>query len=160
MYGKAAANHVATAEFYAHALLNYSDSEFLETMRVASSAAVVLRGDSSSMRAQKSLPRFLYKEVQVHGDVELSRDVGKIVVHEKHRNTEHGARLAELCAQRGMRFSFMDEERVFGGQWNAQGAATPWSFFSPANHITAQYLQDIRVSAKLAHIKQRTVAPL
>jgi len=73
---------LGTCEHYAHILAEYSDAELLDIIDVSSgSAPSQLMGKSSSRTAQ-------YKEVQIHGPIQLDRDVELLVLNSQHQSSK------------------------------------------------------------------------
>jgi len=72
---------LAVLDHYAHVMLEYSDKELLETLRIAKGGAEHL-GDSAKVVEAWGK----YKEVQIHGEVNLSKHVRLLVVNERHRS--------------------------------------------------------------------------
>ncbi len=73
---------LGTCEHYAHILAAYSDAELLDIIEVSSgSAPSQALGKSSSRTAQ-------YKEVQIHGPIQLDRDVELLVLNSQHQSNK------------------------------------------------------------------------
>eukprot|EP00928_Gymnodinium_smaydae_P088297 TRINITY_DN72409_c0_g1_i1.p1 TRINITY_DN72409_c0_g1~~TRINITY_DN72409_c0_g1_i1.p1 ORF type:complete len:651 (+),score=121.87 TRINITY_DN72409_c0_g1_i1:180-2132(+) len=74
------ARRLSVLDFYAHVLMEYSNKELIETIRVAERGAERV-GDSNAVMEKWGK----YKEAQIHGEVDLDRHVDRLVVHERHR---------------------------------------------------------------------------
>jgi hypothetical protein len=98
------ADRLAVLDFYAHVLEEYSDKELAETIKVAKSTDAALLGDSSQVGSMK------YKEAQLHGDIEFSKHVERLVANTRHRARD-AKRIEKICKDKGWKFSWMDEER-------------------------------------------------
>mmetsp|Transcript_62470 Transcript_62470/g.167100 ORF Transcript_62470/g.167100 Transcript_62470/m.167100 type:complete len:594 (-) Transcript_62470:134-1915(-) len=72
------AKRLAVPDYYAHVLMEYSDKELKETLRVAKGGDEKL-GDSMAVIEQWGK----YKEVQIHGEVSLDRHVERLVVPDR-----------------------------------------------------------------------------
>lgn len=101
------AERLAVLDYYAHVLVEYSDAELEETVKVATSGEAAMLGDSSRVGAMK------YKETQIHGEICYARHVERLVASVKHRsNPDEKGRLEAICRQYGWTLSWMDEERT------------------------------------------------
>lgn len=115
------ANRLAVLDYYAHVLFEYSDAELKETIEVANSADAAVLGDSSQVGNMK------YKEAQIHGEIDFSKHVERLVADNKHKGTEMEEKIAQLVSLKGWAFSWMDEEqarmrnesmhKLGGGEW-------------------------------------------
>jgi len=72
------AQRLAVPDYYAHVLMEYSDKELKETLRVAKGGDEQL-GDSQAVIEKWGK----YKEVQIHGEVDLQRHVERLVVPDR-----------------------------------------------------------------------------
>lgn len=97
---------LAVLDFYAHVLLEYSDEELKETIKVANSTDAAILGDSDRVGAMK------YKEAQIHGEVCFKSHVARLVVCEKHRgNQAMVGRIERLAEKHGWKWGWRDQER-------------------------------------------------
>lgn len=74
------AARLAVLDYYAHVLLEYSHQELEETVNCARHGHEKL-GDSQAVCHDWGK----YKEVQIHGEVDLSKHVERIVINERHQ---------------------------------------------------------------------------
>eukprot|EP00929_Paragymnodinium_shiwhaense_P061280 TRINITY_DN30606_c0_g1_i1.p1 TRINITY_DN30606_c0_g1~~TRINITY_DN30606_c0_g1_i1.p1 ORF type:complete len:285 (+),score=25.38 TRINITY_DN30606_c0_g1_i1:413-1267(+) len=100
-----AAARLALPEFYAHVAMEYSDEELQESLRAANAKDVHCGDTSKTMRPRK------YKEVQIHGEVDLGKHVERLVANERHWPMEK--RLQELCKRHGWTLGWIDTERSY-----------------------------------------------
>lgn len=85
---------MGTCDHYGHVLADFNDAELRDIVRVASGEVEAL----SSAATQGGR----YKEIQIHGPVELSRDVDALRLHDKHKGNAAVAALAqEFCEKNG-----------------------------------------------------------
>lgn len=106
--GGICAARLAVLDQYAHVLLEYCDEELLEVARVANAA----EGSQDRIGDSEKLDSYNYKEVQIHGEVDLNRHVQRLVVHSKHRvDGFNEERLRKICTDKGWEFMWMDEEK-------------------------------------------------
>eukprot|EP00931_Biecheleriopsis_adriatica_P004146 TRINITY_DN105859_c0_g1_i1.p1 TRINITY_DN105859_c0_g1~~TRINITY_DN105859_c0_g1_i1.p1 ORF type:complete len:663 (+),score=135.12 TRINITY_DN105859_c0_g1_i1:71-2059(+) len=95
---------LAVADYFAHQLVRYTDSELTEVVKLATSSETVL-GSSTMMKYLK------YKEAQIHGEVAFARHIDRLVAHDSHNTSYWPDHLKEICAKHGWKFSWMCEER-------------------------------------------------
>jgi hypothetical protein len=79
---------VGTAEAYAHVMLSWTKEEILEVVKVAKYE--IIKTSKARDRLPPPTPPLFeevgrWPELQVHGPVELSKDVARLVVHQEHR---------------------------------------------------------------------------
>ncbi|CAE7243538.1 SLC25A24, partial [Symbiodinium pilosum] len=73
------ARRLAVLDYYAHVLLEYSDKELKETIRVAE------KGDEKVGDSEKVVEKWgMYKEAQLHGEIDLRKHVDRLVANERH----------------------------------------------------------------------------
>jgi len=109
------ARRLAVLDYYAHVLLEYSDKELKETIRVAE------KGDEKVGNSEQVIEKWgMYKEAQLHGEIDLTKHVDALVVHERHR-AKQSEFVKKICAKHGWKLRWMDEmkthlhERAGGG---------------------------------------------
>lgn len=98
------AGQLAVLDYYAHVLMEYTDAELKETLRVANGGQTCV-GDSCITEKMK------YKEVQIHGEVCFAEHVDRLVADNRHKGGWFGVRLEEICAQNKWKFSWMNDEK-------------------------------------------------
>jgi hypothetical protein len=76
-------------------MLRFGDAELASVLDVGGSSGDLLRVKSSS-----ALATAMYKEVQVHGFLEMARDVEALVLNGCHKKNAEVQRLAEKFAAR------------------------------------------------------------
>mmetsp|Transcript_10443 Transcript_10443/g.23648 ORF Transcript_10443/g.23648 Transcript_10443/m.23648 type:complete len:636 (+) Transcript_10443:93-2000(+) len=96
---------LAVLDFYAHVLVEYTDVELLETLKVSNSKDGALLGDSSKVSDMK------YKECQIHGEVCFAKHVQRLVAADRHRGTAQEAKIKAVAAKHKWTFSWMGDER-------------------------------------------------
>jgi hypothetical protein len=96
------AKRLAVPDYYAHVFNEYTDKELLETLRVAKGGDEQL-GDSQSVIEKWGK----YKEVQIHGPVDLKRHVERLVVHERHRRDKDW--VESIAAEHGWKVTFVSD---------------------------------------------------
>jgi len=101
------ASRVAVLDFCAHALLEYSDNELTELLRVCKDCDELV-GDSE--KVVDAWGR--YKEVQVHGEIDLDRHVSCLVVADRHRNSPVEEVVNRIRRRRRWPVVWMQDERV------------------------------------------------
>jgi hypothetical protein len=77
---------LGTCDHYAHILAQYTDAELRSVVEVACG--------SSQMAGSSSSSTSTYKEVQVHGPIDLARDIDSLVLNKKHRGNAEALALA------------------------------------------------------------------
>ncbi|CAJ1360213.1 unnamed protein product [Effrenium voratum] len=96
------ARKLAVLDYYAHVLLEYSDKELKETIRVAE------KGDEKIGNSERVIEKWgMYKEAQLHGEIDLKKHVSGLVLNERHRKDK--AWIEKLCKQNGWKLTWMDE---------------------------------------------------
>jgi hypothetical protein len=92
---------LASCEWYAHVLMEYSNPELQDVISVA----------TKSKRAVSSSRISNYKEVQYHGPVEFARDVEAIVVHKRHATDKAMMNMVEqFCKQNHCNMFMMEDD--------------------------------------------------
>lgn len=95
---------LAVLDYFAHELIDYTDAELKEVVRVATSTEPVV-GNSCVVEFLK------YKEAQIHGEVSFANDVERIVAHDRHRTGYHAVFLQEVCDKHGIELCWMSDEK-------------------------------------------------
>lgn len=98
------ARAAATLDMCAHVLLDYGDADLRELARIAGGRRLQ-PGDSMKIEGYR------YKELQIHGELNLRKDVSKLVVASRHRGGGQ-ERIRRLCDKYGWEFVWMDDERA------------------------------------------------
>jgi len=107
--GGICSNRLAVLDQYAHVLLEFSDEELREVSRVANAE----EGSEDRIGDSQKLEDYNYKEAQIHGEIDLSRHVERLVVHPRHRvDGWNETRCRALCQKHGWEFTWMDDERT------------------------------------------------
>jgi len=118
------AKRLAVLDYYAHVLAEYSDKELHEAIRVAA------KGNENVGDSKKVIEKWgMYKEAQLHGEIDLKKHVDRFVVADRHRSKK--AWVEQICAKHGWQYSWVSEMRSelkqrAGGQemsmaqWNEQ----------------------------------------
>jgi hypothetical protein len=96
------AKRLAVPDYYAHVLMEYSDKELRETLRVAKGGDEQL-GDSQSVIEKWGK----YKEVQIHGEVNLKKHVERLVVPERLKEKEAWVR--KIAKVHGWKVTWMKD---------------------------------------------------
>lgn len=104
------ASQLAVVDQYAHVLLEFSDTELHEIMRVASAP----EGSAERIGDSERLECCHYTEAQIHGAIDLGKHVERLVVHEDHRRDGVFGedRIRNLCDKHGWEFVWMGDERL------------------------------------------------
>merc|ERR1712039_1006551 len=92
---------------YAHILNKFDEEELQEVVRVANTHYTdpSWAGDAKKIKGQ------CYKEVQLHGPIDLKKHVQRLVVHPKHKVDGYAHKAIEqLCNAHGWELSWMDQE--------------------------------------------------
>jgi len=80
----------------------------MEVSRIANAAA----GSEDRIGDSEQLDQYNYKEAQIHGEVDLSKHVQRLVVHPRHRvDGVKEEAIRELCRKWSWEFMWMDDER-------------------------------------------------
>eukprot|EP00929_Paragymnodinium_shiwhaense_P089058 TRINITY_DN49316_c0_g2_i1.p1 TRINITY_DN49316_c0_g2~~TRINITY_DN49316_c0_g2_i1.p1 ORF type:complete len:906 (-),score=256.73 TRINITY_DN49316_c0_g2_i1:233-2950(-) len=104
--GNLHAESLAVADYFAHQLMEYTDAELLEVVKVATNPAQVV-GSSAMVRHLK------YKEAQIHGEVDLYKHVDRLVACDSHNTGGHfPGFIKKLCERFGWKFSWVSEEKA------------------------------------------------
>jgi len=88
---------LASCEWYAHVLSEYSDAELRRVVEVAVGERAA--ADSALLEAAAGG----YKEVQIHGELRLDQDVEAVVMHPSRLGTSLGDGIKEWCRKLGCR---------------------------------------------------------
>merc|ERR1712151_1053563 len=123
---------LAVLDQYANVLQEYSDKELNEVCRVANAP----EGSEDRIGDSNNLESYQYKEAQIHGEVDLSKHVQRLVVHPKHRVDGFPEdRLRIICENKGIEFIWMDEEkkrRMYEERISKEGKALEAQYFNKA----------------------------
>merc|ERR1712232_360560 len=91
-------------------------------------------GSEDRIGDSNNLESYHYKEAQIHGEVDLSKHVQRLVVHPKHRVDGFPEdRLRQICENKGIEFIWMDEEkkrRIYEERISLEGKALEASYFN------------------------------
>lgn len=102
-------SRLAVLDQYAHVLMEYDDTELEEVVRVANAP----EGSEDRIGDSEKLQSYNYKEAQIHGELDLSKYVRRLVVHPRHRvDGWNEKRIRALCESKGWEFMWMDDERT------------------------------------------------
>jgi hypothetical protein len=97
---------MATCEHCCHILTTFSDPELKEVVRVSKGEHVV--ADSSRMT--------IYKEIQIAGMVEFSRDLSALVVNHRHEaDAAQMKKIEEFCNRNNIAMVPMEKDTVYRG---------------------------------------------
>ncbi|CAK9073032.1 Calcium-dependent protein kinase 15 [Durusdinium trenchii] len=96
------AQRLAVLDYYAHTLLEYSQEELEETVKLARHGHEKL-GDSEALCHDWGK----YKEVQIHGEIDLTKNVERIVINERHKARK--SQYEEMAAQKGWQIVWVEE---------------------------------------------------
>lgn len=96
------AQRLAVLDYYAHTLLEYSREELEETVKLARHGREKL-GDSQRLCHDWGK----YKEVQIHGEIDLSKHVERIVINERHQARK--STYEEMAAKKGWQIAWVKE---------------------------------------------------
>jgi len=96
------AQRLAVLDFCAHSLLEYSDEELREMVYLAKHGHEKV-GDSKAVCQQWGK----YKEVQLHGEIDLTKHVERIVIHGRHRKREKIYQ--DLAQTKGWQISWVED---------------------------------------------------
>lgn len=102
--GNLKAGSLAVLDYFAHELLEYTDAELKEVVKVASGGEAVV-GDSTV------ITHLEYKEAQIHGEIDFTKHIDMLVVHDRHRNGYIPIFLREVCDKHGWNLSWISEEK-------------------------------------------------
>merc|ERR1712232_906369 len=80
--GRLAAEKLAVLDFFAHQLLEYSDKELSEVVRVANA-----KQHEPAIGNSCVVERLKYKEAQIHGDVGFAENVDRLVVEDRYKDS-------------------------------------------------------------------------
>merc|ERR1712178_117767 len=99
------ADKLAVLDYFAHELVEYTDAELKEVVKVATSSEPIV-GDSCVVNFLK------YKETQIHGEICLSKHVARLVAHDRHRTGFASVFLSEIAAKHGFEISYVGDEKA------------------------------------------------
>eukprot|EP00929_Paragymnodinium_shiwhaense_P081882 TRINITY_DN42956_c0_g1_i1.p1 TRINITY_DN42956_c0_g1~~TRINITY_DN42956_c0_g1_i1.p1 ORF type:complete len:903 (-),score=236.66 TRINITY_DN42956_c0_g1_i1:78-2786(-) len=94
---------LAVHDYFAHQLIDYTEDELKEVIRVALSRDV---GKSNSIGHLK------YKEAQIHGEVDFKRHIDRLVAADLHNTSHYPLFIKEACRMHGWKFSWLSEEEA------------------------------------------------
>lgn len=100
--GNLKATRLAVLDFYAHVLQEYSDEELRMALRVAQGGREHL-GDSDAVIEKWGK----YKEAQIHGPIEFSKHVDRLVASERHRDM--AGELQEIAEKHGFTLTWVED---------------------------------------------------
>eukprot|EP00930_Biecheleria_cincta_P043238 TRINITY_DN29706_c0_g1_i1.p1 TRINITY_DN29706_c0_g1~~TRINITY_DN29706_c0_g1_i1.p1 ORF type:complete len:600 (-),score=152.74 TRINITY_DN29706_c0_g1_i1:40-1839(-) len=103
--GNLKATRLAVLDYYAHVLQEYSDDELLMALRVAQGGHEHL-GDSDAVIEKWGK----YKEAQIHGPIDLSKHVDRLVASERHRYM--AGELQEVADKHGFTLTWVEEMKT------------------------------------------------
>merc|ERR1712113_480373 len=99
---------VGTPEQYAHILAQFPDADLEEVMRVAKEFDDL---DSTRWSGDSKINQHRYKECQFHCNVDLKKNVDRLVVHPSHKvDGVEASAIRNLCKRHGWEFVWADEE--------------------------------------------------
>lgn len=98
------ADRLAVLDYYAHVLVEYTDRELEEVVRVANAGTGTV-GDSCVIMHQK------YKEVQIHGEVAFAKHVERFVAADRHKEGYMRFVIKEICDKFGWSLTFVSDEK-------------------------------------------------
>eukprot|EP00931_Biecheleriopsis_adriatica_P053888 TRINITY_DN3164_c0_g1_i1.p1 TRINITY_DN3164_c0_g1~~TRINITY_DN3164_c0_g1_i1.p1 ORF type:complete len:585 (+),score=144.75 TRINITY_DN3164_c0_g1_i1:45-1799(+) len=99
------ATRLAVPEYYAHVMMDYSDKELTETLRVAQGGDELI-GDSKAVIEKWGK----YKEVQIHGEVDFKKHVERLVVNDKHSSRNDW--IEKIAKAHGWKVTWMKDMEV------------------------------------------------
>lgn len=100
------ADRLAVLDYYAHVLMEYTDTELQEVVRVANSGGTDAVGTSSMIRTLK------YKEVQIHGEIEFAKHIDRLVAADRHKEGYMPIVMKEVCDKFGWKLNYVSDERA------------------------------------------------
>eukprot|EP00913_Durusdinium_trenchii_P013300 g12483.t1 len=98
------AERLACLDYYAHVLVEYTDDELRETLKVATTGKL---GSSDAILA-KGLK---YKEAQFHGEVAFARHVERLVLPKVDKYIDREDDIKAVCSKNGWEWCWMEEEK-------------------------------------------------
>lgn len=98
------ADKLAVIDYFAHDLVEYTDAELKEVIKVATSSEPVV-GDSCVVGFLQ------YKEAQIHGEIALGEHVQRLVAHDRHKTGYAYAFLSDICKKHGIELSWLSDEK-------------------------------------------------
>ncbi|CAJ1343449.1 unnamed protein product [Effrenium voratum] len=96
------AQRLAVLDYCAHSLMEYTDAELQEMVGLARHGREKI-GDSQVVCQAWGK----YKEVQIHGEIDLSKHVERLVVPERH--SDHAAEYDDLAKAKGWQITWAEE---------------------------------------------------
>eukprot|EP00931_Biecheleriopsis_adriatica_P029004 TRINITY_DN17276_c0_g1_i1.p1 TRINITY_DN17276_c0_g1~~TRINITY_DN17276_c0_g1_i1.p1 ORF type:complete len:523 (+),score=126.48 TRINITY_DN17276_c0_g1_i1:53-1621(+) len=105
--GNLQADRLAVLDHYAHSLQEYSDDELHMIVQLSKDGGARL-GDSDAVNVVWGK----YKEAQIHGELDLSKHIERVVVNERHREcAETCHAIQELAESKGWTLTWMNDMR-------------------------------------------------
>jgi hypothetical protein len=105
--GNLDSKRLAVLDYYAHVLLEYSDKELAEILRISEGGAERV-GDSEAVIQNWGK----YKEAQIHGPIKLDEHVDRLVVSDRHKENLDQAKIDEIVQKHGWKFSWSQEMKA------------------------------------------------
>lgn len=100
------ADKLAVLDYFGHELLEYTDDELKEVIKVALSREPnTCVGNSCVLHHEK------YKEAQIHGEIDFKRHIDRLVVHDRHNSGYMPGFLHEICQKHGIELCWMSDEK-------------------------------------------------
>jgi len=100
--GNLDSKRLAVLDYYAHVLLEYSDKELAEILRISEGGAEKI-GDSEAVIQNWGK----YKEAQIHGPIDLALHVDRLVVSERHK--DESKMIEEITQKHGWKVSWWQD---------------------------------------------------
>lgn len=100
--GNLDSKRLAVLDYYAHVLLEYSDKELTEILRISEGGAEKI-GDSEAVIQNWGK----YKEAQIHGPIKLDQHVDRLVVSDRHKDSSKI--IEEIVQKHGWKFSWWQD---------------------------------------------------
>ncbi|CAK9074259.1 unnamed protein product [Durusdinium trenchii] len=98
------AERLACLDYYAHVLVEYTDDELRETLKVATTGKL---GSSDAILAKE----LKYKEAQFHGEVAFARHVERLVLPKVDKYIDREDDIKAVCSKNGWEWCWMEEEK-------------------------------------------------
>lgn len=95
---------LAVIDYFAHQLLEYTDAELKEVLKVATASDSVI-GNSCVITHLK------YKEAQIHGEICFAKHIDRLVAHDRHNTGYMPKFLDEICAKHGLKLTWLSDEK-------------------------------------------------
>eukprot|EP00930_Biecheleria_cincta_P011770 TRINITY_DN11484_c0_g1_i1.p1 TRINITY_DN11484_c0_g1~~TRINITY_DN11484_c0_g1_i1.p1 ORF type:complete len:604 (-),score=119.35 TRINITY_DN11484_c0_g1_i1:274-2064(-) len=96
---------VAVIDFFAHQLLEYTNAELMEVVRIANNTETLV-GSSTMIKGLR------YKEAQIHGEISFAKHVDRLCASDEHNTSYWPVHLQEICTKYGWKFSWIADEKV------------------------------------------------